>query len=170
MPKSQKVTNKTAETGRLRWAFVQDPHIRAPVLIEDPDSPNRPQGKHVGQVIGEQYVEMISHFWHPPVDKAVFGYGNEGGSCDNDVHEVFKCLEEVALTSAYVVQRADGTLVGYNCRVEANDGQITVVPLEPVVRAVHTNLKTKHDVTVQFADQPTVFKRATGMRWLRKGP
>ncbi len=159
-----------AKTGRLRWAFVQDPHIRAPVLVEDPDSPNRPQGKHVEQVIGEQYVEMISHFWHPPIDKAVFGYGNEGGSCDNDVHEVFKCLEEVALTSAYVVERSDGTVVGYNCRVEDQGGQLVVTPLEPVVNAVHVNLKTKHDVTVQFPNQPAVFKKATGMRWLRKGP
>lgn len=68
-------------------------------------------------VIGEQYVDMISGWYtvkdDNPVgaylsmnletDKGTFKVDNRGGCCDNDVHEHFKCLEEVALTSAYVI-------------------------------------------------------------------
>ena len=61
-------------------------------------------GKHVNTVIGEEYVDMISYWWRAPKNTWVPGYTAMGGAvtqgaaCDNDVHEVFKALGEVALT------------------------------------------------------------------------
>ena len=52
------------------------------------------------KVIGEEYVPMISYWWKAPKNTYVTGYtamgGGQGSCCDNDVHEVFKAMGEVA--------------------------------------------------------------------------
>ena len=118
-----------AQSGRLRWAFVPDPYVCARAWQPDPDRPG--QGVYQEKVIGEQYIEMLSGWWKAWPGEAVNGYinsriitahapgvdpnDNRGACCDNDVHETFKCLEEVALTSAYVLERPDGRIVTWNC-------------------------------------------------------
>ena len=37
---------------------------------------------------------MISDWWKAPPDTNVGGYYGQGGACDNDVHEIFKAMEE----------------------------------------------------------------------------
>ena len=81
------------------------------------------QGQYIDTVIGEEYVDMISYWWRAPKNTWVPGYGtgSQGAACDNDVHEVFKALGEVALTKAYVFQKDDGAYEAYNCTVEETD-------------------------------------------------
>ena len=39
---------------------------------------------------------------------------DQGGCCDNDVHEIFKCVEEVILTRAYVHEE-NGRWDAFHC-------------------------------------------------------
>lgn len=130
-------------TGNLRWAFVLDPYlpvrqIAAPVegVTFDDVTTGNPHPDFYGSrsfVIGEQYVDMISS-WQPI------------NSQDNDVHEVFKFLEEAVLTKAYVVERADGKIVGYNCDVRQKGNRLIVIPYERQVTDLHLNLKNDYKV------------------------
>ncbi len=84
------------------------------MLEPDADRPGR--GKRVDRIIGEQYVPMIASF-HYPEHEPVFGNGwDSGWICCNDVHEIFISLAEVALTTAYVLERSNGELVTWNCQ------------------------------------------------------
>ena len=157
------------ETGVLRWSFAQDPYIETSVYKKNPKSDLG--GVYVPEVIGEQYLEMISDF-HQPKDfsKAIFGYSTtDGSSCDNDVHEIFKALEEVALTAAYLIERADGTLSTYNCTAKKVRGTISIIPAEDVISRVHLNLKKKHKVKVKFGSGETASGSYTGMQWIGPG-
>lgn len=128
-------------TGELRWAFVVDPYIRArqicePVQGVDPDgldfgNPHPDMYTCREFVIGEQYVPMISS-WQPR------------NSQDNDVHEVFKFLGESFLTNAFIIEREDGDVVGYNCRVVKKERYLHVIPDESQIVHLHANLKNHH--------------------------
>lgn len=125
------------KTGELRWAFVLDPYIRAKQMHEpvngiDPDSldfanPHPDMYPHQEFVFGEQYVPMVSSW-------------QTRNSQDNDVHEVFKCLEETFLTNAFIVERPSGDIVGYNCTVSRKGKKIYVVPDEAQIVNLHVNL------------------------------
>ena len=99
---------------------------------------------------------MISYWWRAPKNTWVPGYTAMGGSvvqgaaCDNDVHEVFKAMGEVALTKAYVVEKADGTFEAYNAVVDVTDDLITITPFEDVVSNVSVKLLNDKKVTVNF--------------------
>lgn len=136
-------------TAELHWAFVCDPYVEAAVFVPDEEKPG--QGKYVYKVIGEQYMPMISDWYRAPMDKSVSGYWKyDGGCCDNDVHEIFKCLGEILLTSAYVCELPDGTLKAINCHAWRTTDGIAVEPAEACIRAVHLNLAAPAAVTVRF--------------------
>lgn len=126
------------QTGRLRWAFVVDPFLKVKQacsadthVTQDSLSFGNPHPelyKTRNFIIGEQYVNMISD-WQTV------------NTQDNDVHEVFKCLGETMLTNAFIVERKDGTLVGYNCEVYKNNNQLHVKASESQIINLHCNLK-----------------------------
>lgn len=86
-------------------------------------------------VIGEQYVNMISD-WQTV------------NTQDNDVHEVFKCMAETVVPNSFVVERPDGTVVGYNCSVTRTGNRLTVKADEAQMRNLHVNLR--HAFQVSF--------------------
>lgn len=132
-------------TGELRWAFVLDPYIRArqisePVKASGPDSldfgnPHPDMYRTEEFIFGESYVPMVSSW-------------QECNSQDNDVHEVFKFLEEVFLTNAFVVERQTGEIAGYNCRVHVKGNRITVIPDESHIVNLHVNME--HGCNIVF--------------------
>lgn len=133
-------------TGRLSWAFVVDPYLRVEQTCA-PDTTCTAETLTFGNphprlyptrsfVIGEQYIPMISD-WQPV------------NTQDNDVHELFKCMAETMLTQAFVVERADGSYAGYNCRVEKSRKKLRIIPDETQMTRLHMNVKTP--VTVEFA-------------------
>lgn len=144
--------------GTLRWAFIADPYRETRLFVQDEEKTTEDKivGKHVDTVIGEQYVDMISYWWKAPAHTWVPGYTAMGGSvtqgacCDNDVHEVFKALGEVALTKAYVVEQEDGSLEAYNCTAQEENGSLVITPDEDVVSNISLQLKKDRDVTVHF--------------------
>jgi hypothetical protein len=77
-------------------------------------------------VVGECYLPMISHWWRQDDNRRILQYLDPwdqpdrwddlyGGSCDNDVHEHFKCLMETVFGKAFLHETADGWL-SFNCR------------------------------------------------------
>jgi hypothetical protein len=157
-----------SRTGQLRWAFVPDPYREVTTLVADPAYPR--EGKRVDAIIGEQYIPMIASF-HYPDHEPVFGNGwTSGWCCCNDVHEIFIALCEVALTAAYVVERADGELGTWNCTATRDGaGAIHIQPAEEVISRVHLNLRGPRQVTASFAGVPAVSIRAEGMQWIGPG-
>ena len=85
------------------------------------------------------------------------------------MHEIFKALEEVALTAAYVIERDDGSLSTYNCVATRTNGTITITPSEAVVSRLHLNLKNTHRVTADFASGAEVSGSYSGMQWVGPG-
>ena len=157
------------KTGELRWAFVPDPYVPASVFQEDPATPGKPI--RVNKVVSEQYIPMVSQWYKPAKGKCVWAYGDSGGgACNNDVHEIFKCVGEVMVENAYVLERADGSLVGWNCTVSRDKkGALHVVPAEACVSRVHLNLKKGGTVEIAFASGKLKLMAKPGMDWVGPG-
>jgi hypothetical protein len=96
-------------------------------------------------------------------------WGGDGGCCDNDVHEIFKCLEEIALTSAYLIPGPGNTAEIWNGTVQWNGGTLVFTPAEATVSRVHIN-RPPGDTTsivVNFGGE-LVNAPATGTAWVAK--
>jgi hypothetical protein len=115
-------------------------------------------------------VPMIASF-HYPDHEPVFGNGwNSGWCCCNDVHEIFTSLSEVALAAAYVLERANGDLVAWNCSATRSAaGVINIHPAEDIVSRVHLNLRSPHPVNATFAHGVAVSTQAQGLQWIGPG-
>ena len=175
-------------SGELRWAFVADPFVPAHVFTEFPT--NQGKGRCIAQTIGEQYLPMIGGWYRAPSNTWVTGYwggnaggsglgsgetwpntwsgaawGGDGGSCDNDVHEIFKCLEEVALTSTYLVVNPDGSCETWNGAAARTGGLIHLTPAETLVDRVHVNAPAGATVAVNFGGN-LVTREVAGMDWI----
>lgn len=131
--------------GELRWGYCCQPFVEANTLVPDI---NRPlagggfRGKYEQRTYGECYIPMISDWYRTDKEKLVGGYewcalyleeetlnvDNQGGCCDNDVHEIFKCMEETVLGKAFAHRNEDGTYLTYGCKVQLQDGQVHIVP------------------------------------------
>lgn len=140
------------ETAELNWAFVQDPYLKVQRFVPDENKPGR--GKHVEQVIGEQYMPMISDWYKADTTKMVSSFGRfDGGCCDNDVHEIFKCLGEILLTSAYVYESEDGKFVFHNCTGEYRDDVLMVKPAEECIDKIHFNLRSNKKTSIALGNK-----------------
>ena len=132
-------------TGDLRWAFVVDPYLRVTQacsadshVTADSLSFGNPHPELYDTrsfIIGEQYVNMISD-WQTV------------NTQDNDVHEVFKFIGEAMLTNAFIIERPDGTVKGYNCTVTRQGDTLHVSPAEKQITSLHYNLSSP--LTVRF--------------------
>ena len=144
--------------GILNWAFISDPQRDTNFFVKDEEKSegNVIVGKHERRTIGEEYVPMISYWWKAPKNTWVTGYtamgGGQGSCCDNDVHEVFKALGEVALTKSYVYEKADGSFEAYNAEAHLDGDTLVVVPSEDVVSNVSVQLMSDREVSVEFYD------------------
>lgn len=108
--------------GVLNWGYVVDPCIVGQNLKKGSKKGNI---ETVQTVVGECYLPMISDWWRQESGALIMQYlepwnkpevwdKNYGGSCDNDVHEHFKCLMETVFGKAFVHETENG-FVTYNC-------------------------------------------------------
>ena len=125
--------------GVLRWGFMCDPGLETRIWVKDKKISNGYSGKFEDAVIGEQYMPMISDWFRQDKQIPTGGYLHcpltlknevkkvdiQGGCCDNDVHEIFKCLEETVLKKVFVHRKANGEIVSYGCCVK--DGEIKLL-------------------------------------------
>lgn len=156
------------EDGDLRWAFIVDPVINVERLVPDLDNPcpdglkssahlttQNYRGKYERLKFGESYVPMISDWYRTgPNELMTGGYlkcplifenssymsDNQGGCCDNDVHEHFKCMEETVFRKAFVLVREDMSLLYYNCKASLENGALAVEAFDEANK-LHINTK-----------------------------
>jgi len=109
--------------GILHWGYVADPCVTGLRLAT---GSTRENPLFQEATVGEEYLPMISD-WYKQEDGRIPGIEylrsiktpesidrDYGGSCDNDVHEHFKCLAETVFGKAFVHISGDQTLC-YNC-------------------------------------------------------
>lgn len=133
--------------GELRWGYCAQPYVKAQTMVPDYANPVGEQGfrgKYEPREYGESYIDMISGWYRAGEQKLVGGYescplflenktqfvDNQGGCCDNDVHEIFKCMEETVLRKAFVHENEDGSLLTYGCTAVRENGKIRILPTE----------------------------------------
>jgi len=153
------------KSGKLHWAFMTNPFLEVTQINKNIDgaTPLKYPGVHYHAkahpnsnfIMGEQYVDMVSDWF--------FANAN-----DNDVHEHFKCLEEVALSKAYVAQKSNGEFIAFNCTVSLKGNTIVVTPNEHIIDKIHINLFRKSSVEVNFYTKTVSKKVGIGMHWITK--
>ena len=179
------------ENENLRWAFITDPYNKVKVMIPDTDEPVKDgyasvpsdiesayRGKYVEKTFGEEYVDMISGWYRMGEQKITGGYlisgfpyngtyktykemDNQGGACDNDVHEHFKCLEETLLKKAFLVNK--NGVRGYNCSVKDSD----LTEVIPYGECEYLHINTDCDITVKICGKTINAKR--GLKMIKIG-
>lgn len=109
------------EDGVLRWAFVPDPCVKLTRAVSDGNGKIIPQRT----VVSEQYLPMVSDWYRQPDGTLPMQYirnfnkpekwnDEYGGSCDNDVHEHFKCLCETMFGKAFIHIEDDKSVITVN--------------------------------------------------------
>ncbi|MGM9589149.1 MAG: hypothetical protein ACI3W5_07085 [Faecousia sp.] len=143
------------DNDNLRWAFCGQPYIRALTFVPDPEKEvtdgysfvdteeKAYRGKYEVRELTEQYVDMISGWYRTGAQKVTGGYefcpliyengrsvdvDNQGGCCDNDVHEIFKCMEETVLKKAFLYEDEDGLFLSFGCKVKISEGKLIIEP------------------------------------------
>lgn len=135
------------QTGVLSWAFMVDPKITTEVF--------NPGGKITHETLGEQYIPMISTWHKAPPHTPVFAYSRDkGGSCDNDVQEIFKCLGEHALTTTWLYIDQSGKPEVWNGSVRRDGDRYVVTPSEGIVSEVHVNTLVPATVEARLEGKP----------------
>ena len=150
-------------SGKLRWAFMVNPFVEVTQInrnIDSATSLNVPGIHYQANLysnskytMGEEYVDMVSDWF--------FANAN-----DNDVHEHFKCLDEVALNKAYVAEKINGDIISYNCIAEKKGDVILVQPSEAIIEMIHVNLTKKYNVQVRIENNIIEKKAEKGMSWI----
>ena len=154
--------------GKLRWAFLPDPHVRGRVCL-----PGRePRSWEMrDSVVGEQYLGLVSPWMRSLSDTGLCFFGEFGGAGDHTVYEIFKALEECLLTTAYVVVPQTGEIRSHNCTVRrCGRNVLEIRPDEACVQRVHLNSARELTVRVLFPEGRREQKIPTGMTWIGENP
>ncbi len=141
------------ENGNLRWAFCAAPYIKADRAFEKTNEEVKDgykfvepkekayRARYTTKEFTEGYIDMISGWYRIGEQKVNGGYefcplilgggveeivDTQGGCCDNDVHEIFKCMEETVLKKAFVHQNDDGTFTTFGCNAALENEVIKV--------------------------------------------
>jgi hypothetical protein len=158
------------ENGELRWSYCSQPYIKGRMLVPDREKPVKDgyrfvesaetayRGKYVMSELCEGYVPMISGWYRVGEQKVVGGYefcplimdgyqdekaDRQGGCCDNDVHEIFKCMEETVMNKAFLHENEDGSFLCYGCEAESENGILRVKMRENAKTLVYS-LKNRY--------------------------
>ena len=137
-----------SEKGDLRWAYCPQPYVKGDALVPDKSKEiadgleniyakgKAYRGIYQTKEYGEEYVDMISSWYRTGKEKLTGGYefcylylpdkvikdiDNQGGCCDNDVHEIFKCIEETVMGKAFLHQNEDGSYITFGCELKGNN-------------------------------------------------
>lgn len=134
------------DSGELNWGFITDPCVSGLAMVR---ADNRLGLAIERKTIGEEYLPMVSEWYRQNPKRLIFQYFlslkgiskwryDFGGSCDNDVHEHFKCLAETVLDKAFVHETPNKTL-SYNCIVKGSNISLTSPYTEQLVYYSESN-------------------------------
>ena len=154
--------------GHLKWGFIPDPYIKGKVCVERSDK--RHEWHPVDSIVGEQYLDMISPWLRPDNENAVCAFGERGGAGDNTVQEIFKVMEECALTSAYVIIDEEGRVQNWNCSTRYKEGILHIVPDEDLITCLHLNLSQDVEVETTLSGKHIRKSCFSGMEWIGNTP
>ncbi len=149
------------ETGEFHFGFITDPFVEAVQYKETPAGSGTPQMQRV--IIGEQYLSKMSD-WHV--------YPNETWRAkwgiDNFNHEIIKCMSEVFIENAYVIEHSIGSFETINCTAMVENGNLVIDYDKTQIKNIHINLSS----TYQVVDKPQekTYSHQTGFRWLDSIP
>ena len=151
--------------GELHWAYCSQPYVKGRIFVPDTETPVKDgyqfveagepayRGKYVTGELCEGYIPMISGWYRIGEQKVVGGYefcplildgyqdekaDRQGGCCDNDVHEIFKCMEETVMNKAFLHENEDETFLCYGCKAECEDGVLHIQANENVKTLVYS--------------------------------
>ncbi|MDR3713750.1 MAG: hypothetical protein P4L51_13095 [Puia sp.] len=149
-------------TGNLRWGFMVDPYvelIQSSGDIAQPDFSGYVLNTHHPLEVpvrkwtaGEQYMDLVNN--HISLT-----------ATDNDVHEIFKCLDELVLDKAYLFQKKDGAWITWNCKAVFRNGILSVRPSSSRIRSIHINASRK--VFVKLPARKKIYAIEKGMNWIK---
>lgn len=166
------------QNGNLRWAYCSQPYIKGRAFVPDYEKEVQDgyrfveteekayRGKYVMGEYSEQYIDMISGWYRVGAQKVIGGYefcplimdgysdaaaDRQGGCCDNDVHEVFKCMEETVLRKAYIHEEEDGNILSFGCKVKV-DGDRLLVEFSEKVETLIYNLQKAYLLNDSFTE------------------
>jgi hypothetical protein len=150
-------------SGRMRWGFTPDPFVYTEYAVKAKTPTAEKEHDWVTGVRGEEYFEQISD-WNrtKPIWRPKWGI-------DNFPHEIFKCVEEMALCNAYVLERTDGTFVGYNCRVEDKNGTVNIIASEDTISRIHLNLRKTSSIKAKIKGKTIQGTYKKTMQWIGPG-
>ena len=151
------------KSGRLRWGFTPDPFVYTKYAVKAKNPTAEAEHDWVTGVRGEEYFEQISD-WNRSK-----GIWRDKWGIDNFPHEIFKCMEEMALCNAYVHERPDGAFVGYNCRVEEEKGILHIIPVEGGISRIYLNLEKTSSIKAEIEDETIQGTFKKGMQWIGPG-
>lgn len=155
--------------GHLRWGFIPDPYVNGRLCV--PKTGNLHDWQTKDSIVGEQYLEMISPWLRPDNENSLCFFGGRGGSGDNTVYEIFKAMEECALTTSYVVVEKDKRVKTWNCSAKwGKDGSLCVIPAEKIIERIQLNCMTRVDIKTVLSGKSFSKKQFKGMAWLGKTP
>lgn len=151
------------DNGELRWAFMVNPYINVTQITKNIDGAsefnvpgvhyNAYEYQNNNYVMGENYVDMVSDWFM-------------ANSNDNDVHEHFKCLEEIALNKAYICETDKGKFITFNCNVQPQGNKLIVTFSEDIINRLHVNFQNKYNLQVE--EKNILIDKASRMVWINR--
>ena len=153
--------------GLLHWSFVVDPSLHVEQICKDifiyqQQHTNKNSGHyHVNKYrnstkeynISEEYLPMVGNWF-------------EGNSNDNDVHEVFKAMDEIIFRNAFVIINADGVVESFNCHSMSINGLNKITFSNHYVTNVHFNLTVDASFIIAFEDGEAEIHLIAGRHWV----
>lgn len=133
--------------GHLRWGFIPDPYINGRICRP---AASEPKGsfEYTDSVIGEQYLDMISPWMRPENEFQLCNFSDIGGAGDHTVYEIFKALEETAISTAYVrVTDPDGEPEVINCTATLS-GNMLDIKTDRHIRRTHIYTEIPIEVAI----------------------
>ena len=155
------------KNGTLNWAFVVDPSLNIEQICKDificPSQESRKNEGHyhvnkypnstIKYRVSEEYLPMVGNWF-------------EGNSNDNDVHEVFKCMDEVIFSNAFVIVNTDGNAESFHCHNTNMNGLIKLNLANKYIIKVHFNLAIDCSFIIDFGDGEAEIHLTAGRHWV----
>lgn len=142
-------------TGELRFSFLPDPSIKGYQFMEIPIGSRQPRLNKV--VLGEQYIPQISN-WH---FAAPYAWRKSKFGIDNFVHEIFKCMCEIFMENAYVIEVNPGMLKGINCHLKQEKGHVEVSYDSSRIKNLHVNTTNEYKLKINGE-----IHQSSGCKWI----
>ncbi|UDQ98977.1 hypothetical protein AAEX28_02545 [Lentisphaerota bacterium WC36G] len=152
--------------GVLNWAFVVDPNIYTEQICKDIFVAYKCNQKKSGHYHTHKYPKAIKKYHISEEYLPMVGTWFEGNSNDNNVHEVFKAMDEIILSNAFVIVNSDNITEVFNCNNISINGLNKISFSSKLIKKVHFNLAINSSFIIDFEDGEAEIHLAAGRHWM----